>query len=319
MNNKLNILLMSSLLMLSGCTKVTPNTDYTLDLNVACPSGAPAIALANYLNDSHVEINADASAVLSYIDASSNKDIVIAPTNALVAKVIKAGAPFKIAATITFGNLYLLSLNNDENNTLDNTDYVVSFQQNQLPDKLFKYVYGSELDVHYVSSAADARDCAASGVNIADNNHKVNYVLLAEPAIRQVLKANPSVTIYSDLQALYSEKANVTYFTQASIFVRTTVDTTKVNKFLSQIEKDIKSLLSNPNSILDKGITDEQFSGKFMCPKAFIVDELTTIDNKNKIGLNYRNAFANKESIDAFLVNLGFLPSGATSEEVYYK
>lgn len=60
----------------------------------------------------NVEINADATNVLSYLSADSTKDIVIAPTNALVAKVMKDKLTnFKIAANITFGNFYLASVN----------------------------------------------------------------------------------------------------------------------------------------------------------------------------------------------------------------
>ena len=81
-------------------------------LKIISPSGAPAFSLYNMFKSENVEINADATNVLSYLSADSTKDIVIAPTNALVAKVMKDKLTnFKIAANITFGNFYLASVN----------------------------------------------------------------------------------------------------------------------------------------------------------------------------------------------------------------
>ena len=130
-----------------------------LDLNVAVPSGAPAVAFYNHLSDSKLEVNSNANNVIAYLsDATSNKDVVVVPTNAGLAAINK-GANYKIAATITFGNFFLLSTGNDNNDKLDKGDKVLAFQENGVAGKLFQYVYGDkELDVTYLADAVSVKN-----------------------------------------------------------------------------------------------------------------------------------------------------------------
>ena len=189
--------------MIAGCKSNNTQSDKSeteskeepISLNIACPSGAPALSLWNMYFQNNVEINASANNVIAYLSADSNKDIVIAPTNALVA-VIKKNVPFKIAATITFGNFYIASTGHDDNNQMDKDDYVVLFQQNGLPDKLFQYVYGNDFtNLHYVEAASNANACLISGVNIADNNAQVDYVLVPQPALTGGLSKNKNASL----------------------------------------------------------------------------------------------------------------------------
>ena len=131
--NLTTLLLVSTI---AGCNSQkkddsSSESEEPITLSIACPSGAPALSLWNMYSQSNVEINASANNVIAYLSADSNKDIVIAPTNALVA-VMKKNVPFKIAATITFGNFYIASTGNDDNGKMDKDDYVVLFQQNQI-------------------------------------------------------------------------------------------------------------------------------------------------------------------------------------------
>ena len=151
----------------------TAPESYELDLKIACPSGAPAVALYKHLKEpeAKLEINASATNVVAYLAPNSSKDIVIAPTNAGITAINKKNAPFKLAATITFGNFYLAATGNDANGKLDPDDYVVAFQQNNVPDKIFRYVYSDVAftNLHYVDQASDAAACLISGINIADS------------------------------------------------------------------------------------------------------------------------------------------------------
>ena len=49
---------------------------------------------------------------------------------------------YKLVRMVTFGNLYIVSTGNDEDNTLSNDDYIVSYGENLVPDLAFKAVYG---------------------------------------------------------------------------------------------------------------------------------------------------------------------------------
>lgn len=321
---KKSIICLTSLLLaltIAGCNskkngESKDSEEEPINLNIACPSGAPALSLFNMYNQKNVEINASAENVITYLSANSDKDIVIAPTNALVA-IIKKNVPFKIAATITFGNFYIASTGNDDDEKMDKDDYVVLFQQNGLPDKLFKYVYGNDFDnLHYVDAASDANKCLISGKNESDNNNKVDYVLVPQPALSSGLSQNQNAKLYADMQEDYKTVSGGKEITQASIFVRDSADKTEVNRFLAKAEKNIKSLLENPDQIKDAlaDLDDLQAKAKFGANSTLLAKVL----RDNSLGLGYKNALTNKSAIDTFLTSLNFT-NEETSENVYYQ
>ena len=139
-------------------TPTEPVETYSnIDIKVACPAGAPATSLYNHLNETeNIEIAA-ADTVLAYLSNNSNKDVVIAPTNAGLA-AINRGAEFKIAATITFGNFFIVSTGHDKNGTMDKGDKVLAFQENGVAGKMFNYIYGDrELNITYVADVNEAK------------------------------------------------------------------------------------------------------------------------------------------------------------------
>lgn len=296
-------------------------------LKIAVPQGAPAIALFDMHNKSNVEINTPDN-VLAYLDSASNKDIVIAPTNALKSKVMAGNAPYKISAILTFGNFYIASTGNDDNDTFDKDDYIVLFQQNGLPDKIFKYTYGTDYtNLNYVSSASDANKCLMDGVNAADDNATVDYVLVPQPALTAGLaKAKQNrpdkadkIKQVKDVQEDYKVKSNNSVITQAALFVRPTTDQDKINlinHFLYHVDSTVKSVLKDTTALETKlaGLTDAQIASKFGAPN---INILKSTIKSNSIGLGYEIATDFKVNIDAFLKNLGFINED-TSEDLYY-
>ena len=140
--------------MLTGCSP----RQSTLEVTVGCPAGAPALSLYDNIKDEKVEIVTPkaVSSLLTYM-ANGKKDAIIVPTNAGV-DAIKAGAKFKIAATLTFGNFYIASTGKDDNDTLDADDYLVCSQENNIVGLIFRAVYGTTYtNVHYVA------DCCIAG------------------------------------------------------------------------------------------------------------------------------------------------------------
>lgn len=129
----------------------------SLDLKVAVPSGAPAIAFYNHFKETNLEVGG-ADTIVAYLSNSSDKDVVVVPTNAGISS-INQGVNYKIAATITFGNFFLLSTGNDDDGILNKGDKVVAFQEKGVPGKIFKYLYGDkELDVEFLADAAAVKD-----------------------------------------------------------------------------------------------------------------------------------------------------------------
>ena len=316
---KKNVLYISLLaIALTACSGSGKKEVKPLTLSVATPNGAPALAFYKHLNDSKLEINADPSNIITYM-ATGSKDVVILPTNAGVQAIKSKGLNYQIAATITFGNFYLAATGNDGNERLDEGDYVVLFQQNNVPDKLFRYIYEhklDELDIHYVNAVSDAAACLVSGKNIADNNATVDYVLMAEPALTTALNKNEEAYEYANLQEIYPGVVQNKQIMQASIFINKNVNKDDANSFLTNVKQDINELL-NDADIIDsyvEGMEDVSLASKLGGNAATIK---AMIKNNNRVGLGFKEAFPNKESIDFFL--LLWPAIGETSEEIYYK
>lgn len=307
MNKKL-LLTLIPVMALAACNK----TAYKLELSVASPAGSPAIALYKYLADvDHLEVNSDAINVLAYFtstETSQKKDVIFAPTNAGIAAINK-GANYKIAATVTFGNFYLISTGKDSDDTLNEGDKVLAFQQNGVAGKLFNYVYGDKsLNVEYRATAADVKN------EVLTQDHDFSYILLAQPVVSAVVSAKEGYKVYANVQKDYKDKTGGKEITQASIFIRGDVDNKVASKFLNNVEKDVKELLENPDSFLEgvKNMDDATITAKVTAKKEAVVN---LIKNGNALGIGYKNALENKAAIDAFIQSLGLKE---TNEEIYF-
>ena len=323
-NMKKLILLTIPALLIAGCTnkqqQPVQEENYKLNLSIAAPSGAPSVCLYKYLGDeSKVEIRSpeEASGIAAYM-ATNQKDIIILPTNAGVQQIAKNNANYKIAANITFGNLFIGATGHDDDNVMNGDDYVVLIQQNNVPDKLFQYCYGdlNLTNTHYLNLASNVKNVLATGKNPEDENADVDYVLIAEPAFTAAKSQNANATQYASLQEVYKTKSGNKEITQASVFVSNTANQEEVNKFLAALEKDINDFVNNP-SVIDEYVKDfdnVQFAAKFGVGNAQLLKNLTT--NGNRMGVGYKNAKENKANIDQFLTMWPAI--GTTSEEIYY-
>ena len=309
----MTILLATGSLM--GCNNSETPVDYS-DLKIACPSGAPALALYDIYNAGNVEIVGNATNIASFLSENSEKDIVFAPTNLVVSDALKNGAPYKLAAVVTAGNFFLAATGSDDNDTLDKDDHIVLFQKNGLPDRLFKYVYGSDFtNLEYV----DAANFAAARLITGD----ADYVLVPQPAFTPALtkakQARPNAKIMCNVQTDYQAKTGDSSITQASIYVRNTDDQDKikkVNKFLEDTSNKVSSLLENADNLDSlSSLEDSELSSKFGAPNLTILKKVV---RENSLNLCYKDGFGEKGAIDKFLKNLGFTNED-TSESLYWK
>ena len=317
------ILLAIPTLLMAGCThknqQPVNEEDYKLNLSVVTPSGAPSVCLYKYVSDeSKVEVRSpeEASGIAAYMQSGA-KDVIILPTNAGIQQ-IKNGASYKIAANITFGNLFIAATGNDNDGVMNGDDYVVLIQKNNVPDKLFQYCYGDLglTNTHYLNLASNVKNVVATGKNSEDEDAKVDYVLVAEPAFAAGKAQNPNATQYVSLQEAYKAKSGGKEITQASVFVKNSVAKEDADAFLGQLEKDIYEFVTNP-SVIDeyvKNFDDVQFAAKFGVGKAQLLKTLTT--NGNRMGVGFKKAKGNKANIDEFLTMWPAI--GETSEEIYY-
>ena len=291
--------------LFSGCAKA-----YEHNLSIITPTGAPALAFYNLAKDASFETNSDASAIVPMMKQGL-KDIVVLPTNVGVNAITKQEIDYKIAATITFGNLFVAATGHDDDGVMDKDDYIILFQQGSVPDLIFHSIYGDDLNegIHYVGNVQFASQCLMSGKDVTSNNEDVDYVLIAEPAFSTVKSKKDTVVEYANLQSEYIAKHGSAIF-QASIFVKNGVD---AGAFLSSLETDIKNVLSNPHLFVEKteGIEKPQ---DLLGVAPAMAESVTK--NNNRMGLGFKYAKDNKGAIDKFLSIFGI---SETAEEIYYK
>lgn len=299
--------LLLTLLYLTSC-----NVDHS-SLKIICPTGAPSLAFYNTLN---FETNSTPSNIVSMMNGNSNYDVVVIDTVSGI-KAINNGANFKIAATITFGNFYIASTGNDENNIMDKDDTIILFGQNQTPDLLFHKIYGEGYNIEYVTNVQDAAKCLVTGTNMISKS-VVDYVFIAQPALYTVLNNANAATfgkasVYANVQEEY-KKITDKDLVQASLFVNNNSDLKVIKSFLKDLENDINSLIDEPSLLSEKiDYNNQELTTKFGVQFA-ACEKL--IKENNSIGLGYKSAIENKNNIDEFI---SLFNMENTDEEIYFK
>ena len=300
---KILLPLMITGLALTGCRPSQQLAFCTTTLQVVTPTGAPALAFYNYAGLENFETNSNPANITAYMAAES-KDFVVLPTNAGVKSIVDNNLPYKLAATITFGNFYLVSMGNDDDeNGIDASDTILLFQKNNVPDRIFHYVYGNDLNdaIHYVNAVSDAAQAALTG-QFSDPNdgltYTPNYVLLAEPVLTNVLSKKQTVSVYADIQAKYKEVSGNKEIFQASVFVRNAAGKENTDSFLKCLKKDIETAISDPSKMVEGMNKDAAPAETFGVAPAMAE---AVLRKNNGMGLGFKYAKENKEAIETFL------------------
>ena len=295
----------------SSCSEGSKTfTTNEIKVKVATPSKAPAVALFAHLKEGNVEINSAANNVIAYLTTTSDKDMVIAPTNAGISAIVQRNAEFKIAATVTFGNFYLLTTGKDSDNKLSEGDKVLAFQETNVAGRLFKYVYGDlNLNTTYLADVT-----AVKNEILTNSNFDYDYVLLAQPDVNEILRSQAAYSVYANVQTDFKTKSGGKEITQASIFVKNTSNKEDVIEALNTIKNDVDALLYNTSNLIEatKDVENEVFASKLGSTK----EELKSLlDDNNQLGIGFKKAKDNKASIDEFISTFGM---EKTSEEIYF-
>lgn len=280
------------------------------DLKIIAPTGAPSIGLYGFASSSGFETNSVPANIIPSMK-NGEKDVVILPTNAGINAIVKQNAPFKIAATITYGNVFVAKTGSDADGIMNEGDSIAILQKSNLPGLLFKSVYGEELYNSAIEvDASGAAYCLKTGKTL--NNVAVDYVLIAEPAFTKVKGSDVSSYEYANIQKEYFKKYSLDIF-QASVFVNNSTEKSKIDAFLNCLAEDIALGIANPTLIKEGMEVKEK-------PEVFFGTDPSNVyaatNNGNRLGLGYKAAKDNKEGIDNFLSLFGI---DATTEEIYYK
>lgn len=200
------------------------------EISIVSPEGAPSYALGNYYHGhaDQVTVGAPGTVVRPAI-LNGTADVVIFDA-ANTAKLMKGGkvTDYNFARLLTGGNIYLVKTGNDDNDTIDADDKVVSFGTGSIFTSVFKAVTNYTGTVTEVADAATAIGVAASGLV---EGEQADYVLVAEPTLTAFIKngkvkqenvlyrLNDKWEEYTKEQGMNGGKG-YSYFLQAGVFVK---------------------------------------------------------------------------------------------------
>ena len=317
------LLIFLLLFVVCGCTgkkEETPSEKVidTDSLTIVTPTGAPVLAFYDQIaNENYNRVAAESISALWTGDASP--DILVVDLTSGV-KAIANGADYKLGAILTFGNFYLASTSNDEDETMDTDDRIVLFgNENMLPSRIWHYLFNDEYDdsLVYEGNAQIAAAALASGK--ASDGSDVDYVFLAQPALFASMKKNEKAKISMDIQAEYKNRSGLDMI-QAALFINNRVDQETADEFLKKLEASIAARIDN-TELANEGLSvykDEEALTQYGFNPAVVVNVMkqTNALGNNAMGLGFKRAIDIKDDIDAFLNVFGM---DKTSEEIYFR
>ena len=293
-------------ILIVGCN-VGSGTKYS----VIMPTGAPSIALADFVKNNQEELDVEivkGSDPLAAAFTKGNYDIIVAPVN-LGAQFFNKVEDFEyvLYKPIVGCNYYILSSEVHAFSELDGKE-MAAFGASSTPGVMLKALMSHheiEATVKYQNSVDD-----------------VNGLLAAE-SVKTILTAEPSKTVrfgdknYAqiDIAKLWKEMAGADYdIPQAGIFVKKSyIGRGKINQILESMEASIALSVDNPTTLAESAIlVDENL-------KKMNVDKLATaIPN-----CNFLTKELNIEEVEYYftkLIELGLEASigGKLPEREFY-
>ena len=182
---------------------------------LAAPAGAPAVAVATLAAENPENYTFLEASTIGAEFQKNESDFIIAPVNA-GAKLFKAGkSTYRLAAVVTWGNLFLASQReNFSLETLKGTELVL-FGENTVNAAVtlaaLKAAGAEPASVRYLAGAAETQ------AELLTNPEAV--VVTADPAVTAAKIKNEKVQTIS-VQELLKEHAGMDGFAQAGLFVR---------------------------------------------------------------------------------------------------
>ena len=204
-------------------------------MKVSVPNGAPAICVASIAEKNPDDFTFVSSETISACLANARDDFIIAPVNA-GAKIYRSGkSSYKLAAVVTWGNLYFASQR--KNFTLaDIKKYGVTlFGENTINASVALFALekngAAPKKVEYLAGASNTQALLLSDKNA--------IVLTAEPALSAAKMKNPQIKSFS-LNELFKNATGFDGYAQAGLFVK--VETAKnhpdeVRAFIDEVKK----------------------------------------------------------------------------------
>ena len=184
-------------------------------ISIYMPDGAPALSMAKLMNDnnqfgSKVEYSVVRSTDISQYIMQKTADVAILPVNA-ASKLIATGDKYKMIATVTHGNLYIVG-NKDISSLADLKGELVGvIGAGQVPDLTLRYLLSIqstpiefEEGDEAIANKVTILDCSdASTLMQRLMQGQLSFGLLPEPAVSTLLSRSSAFNIELDIQSLW--------------------------------------------------------------------------------------------------------------------
>lgn len=243
---KLLSLLLAAMMLLS-CAAMAEG------FTASAPSGAPALALATMAVENPDNYTFVAAETISAEFANATADFIIAPLNA-GAKLYKMGkSTYKLAAVVSWGNLFIASQKEDFTLEDLNGATITIFGENTINASVVKYALEANgltpASIEYLASAANTQALLLSDAEA--------IVVTAEPALTAAKIKNEKVTAYA-VNDLYKAATGYDGYTQAALFVKAETAETQpeaVAEFLQQVEASCLKCTEDVSAVADAAVT----------------------------------------------------------------
>lgn len=192
-----------SVLLISCSPKDNKITNENINATLICPDGLPAIAISNLIsdeeNDKEITINYSIEKTTDTLLSELMKgesDLAIVPSN-LALQAYKKDLGYKIAGTVGWGSLYLVSTEEvDSLLDLEGCE-IYNTGKGLTPDIVFKNILENnnidenDITFSYVGAASELVPLVISG--------QANYAVLPEPVLSTVMAKNDNIKIICNL------------------------------------------------------------------------------------------------------------------------
>ena len=237
--------LLSAFICAALCVFTSFSQEYAV--KVSAPNGAPSLSLATLAQKNPENYTFVSAETIPAEFASNKADFIIAPINA-GAKLFKMGkSTYRLAAVVTWGNLYFASQRKKFKMKDIKKNGITLFGENTINSSIALAVLKenkiSPKKVEYLAGAANTQSLLLSDKNA--------IVLTAEPALTAAKMKNQNITSYA-LNDFFKKSFGFNGFAQAGLFVRSETaenESDAVKSFLRDAEESAKKCTSDVQTV----------------------------------------------------------------------
>ena len=249
------ICLLLAVLLLTGAVAAASAEEDISAFRIAAPGGAPALALAVLAAENPENYSFVAAETIAAEFANETADFIIAPINA-GAKLYKAGkSDYRLAAVVSWGNLYFASQKEGFSAEDINGAELVLFGENTINASVALYALEKSgitpAKVDYLAGAANTQTLLLTD--------ETAIVLTAEPALTAAGIKNERVSGCA-VNALLKETAGMDGFAQAGLFVRAETlaeQPEAVKAYLALAEEAATKCTEDPDAVAEAAVALE--------------------------------------------------------------